>query len=98
MSKLQTTDGNPWIVQIQPALLSRSPLHDECSQPIFGSEVPHLIASVAGSGRGAINLGLNDRREQESRQGRGPRRVATIEFSRVFYPPVKGALPILRVA
>jgi hypothetical protein len=35
---------NPWIVQIQPALLSRLPLHDECSQPIFGSEVPHLIA------------------------------------------------------
>jgi hypothetical protein len=43
------TDGNPWIVQIQPAVLSRLPLHDECSQPIFGSEVPHLIAPVERS-------------------------------------------------
>jgi hypothetical protein len=44
-SGAETTDGNPWIVQLLPALLSRLPLHDECSQPIFGSEVPHLIAS-----------------------------------------------------
>jgi hypothetical protein len=43
-NSLNATDGNPWIVQIQPALLTRLPLHDECSQPIFGSEVPHLIA------------------------------------------------------
>jgi hypothetical protein len=38
------TDGNPWIVQIQPAVSPPLPLHDERSQPIFGSEVPHLIA------------------------------------------------------